>query len=95
MKRKVELTPDVNDYDDAPEFFVEGIRLITRVSDGVVRVSYFAERDDNDKKVIVDLLWDARSFFASLDLQTSQLVLAAISNSAAALRLAQDGGTAH
>jgi hypothetical protein len=34
------------------------------------------------------------SFFASLDLQMSQLVLAAISNSAA-LRLAHDGGTAH
>jgi len=61
----VELTPDVVDFGDTATHFVTGIARVSRISPGVVRVSYYTERSDGEKSITLDVLWDAQAFFSS------------------------------
>src|SRR5271154_1460752 len=45
MIRTLELTADVADFGDQPEYFVSGIKSVSRVGHGVVRVTYYTERE--------------------------------------------------
>jgi hypothetical protein len=63
------LVPEAVEYGDVPETFVTGLASISRVSAGVIRETFYVERELSDgrieKVVVLCLLWDADQWFAA------------------------------
>jgi hypothetical protein len=63
------LVREVVDYGDAQEIFVTGYVSVSRVSNGVIRETYYREVELPDgtveKRVALRLLWDADQWFAA------------------------------
>ena len=62
--RTAVITPDCVDYGNTAEYFVNGIAKITRVGNGVVRVTFSSEETEGSKHVALHVLWDAETYFA-------------------------------
>jgi hypothetical protein len=57
----VELVTGVVDYGDAPEIYVSGPARVTRVSNGLVRMSYYAAREEGakvERQIVLHVLRD-------------------------------------
>jgi hypothetical protein len=65
----VHVMPGAIDYGDAPEYFVSGYAMVTRVSAGVIRETFYTVRvltdGTTERKVTHHLLWDAGEWLAA------------------------------
>lgn len=56
------------DYGDAPEIHISGISTITKISEHMVRVTFFTEKavgDAIENRVVVHLVWDMANWLVS------------------------------
>jgi hypothetical protein len=65
----MKVIPEAVDYGDAREIFVSGYAMVTRVSAGVIRETFYTTRQLNDgtveHRVTAHLLWDAGQWLAA------------------------------
>jgi hypothetical protein len=65
----VQFKQDVVDYGDAHSFFVTGYRSISRISAGIIRETFYEEREMGDgtteRRVALHVLWDAEQWLAA------------------------------
>jgi len=65
----VKFAQNIVDYGDNPEYFVSGIASVARISNGVIRETYYTEVLDSEgrteRRVALRVLWDAEQWFAT------------------------------
>jgi hypothetical protein len=63
------VMPGAVEYGDAPELFVSGYAMVTRISAGVIRETFYTVRvltdGTTERKVTLHLLWDAGEWLAA------------------------------
>lgn len=65
------------DYGTAPELHVTGLKSITRISNGIVRVTYYTEFQTNgemERRVVLHVVWDYEQMLQAATLCQSALM---------------------
>lgn len=66
----MKLIHDIGDFGNVTDTFCNGIGSITDLGNGIIRVTYYAVREDNEDRVnmVVDQqIWSQAAFLASLE----------------------------
>lgn len=73
----MDFTTDVVDYGTSPEIHVSGMKSITRISQGIVRVTYFTEHEhlgEIERRVCLHVLWDVAALIDAVPFYEAAIV---------------------